>query len=146
MLLKAIIYFFMQNWHLNRSYQLVPKDHKLTDEKNSTFIQMQFLMPELHKMFLYAGSFLKWDLSQNVDIWSCVCHHCILLESHGLCDIKQDFISFYLIYSRTFYILRLKPQLLSGGQTMQENACSGESQLESVSALKSFMPYTCTDN
>jgi len=76
----------------------------------------------------------------------CVCHHCILLESHGLCDIKQDFIYFYVIYSRTFYILRLKPQLLSGGQTMQENACSGESQLESVSALKSFMPYTSTDN
>lgn len=60
----------MQNWHLNRwflDYQLVSKDHKLTDEKNSTFIQMQFLMPELHKMFLYAGSFLP---SQNGIWWT----------------------------------------------------------------------------
>lgn len=65
----------------------------------------------------------------------------VLLESHNLCDDKPP-----LICSRTFYILRLKPQLLSGGQTMQENACSGESQLESVSALKSFMTYTFTDN
>lgn len=63
----------------------------------------------------------------------------LLLESHDLCDDKPP-----LICSRAFYVLRLKPQLLSGGQTMQENACSGESQLESVSALKSFMP--CTDN
>lgn len=74
-----------------------------------------------------------------------VCYH-FILESCDLCDIKQDLISFYLIYSRTFYVLRLKPQLLSGGQTMQENACSGENQLESVSALKSFMLYTCTNN
>lgn len=79
---------------------------------------------------------------KNLDICCCgVCYHLILLDSHDLCDDKPS-----LICSSTFYVLRLKPQLLSGGQTMQENACSGESQLESVSALKSFMPYTCTDN
>uniref|UniRef100_A0A9J7XRC6 Phosphodiesterase n=2 Tax=Cyprinus carpio TaxID=7962 RepID=A0A9J7XRC6_CYPCA len=44
----------------------------------------------------------------------------------------------------TFYVLRLKPQLLSGGQTMQENACSGESQLESVSDCSPDSPDSCT--
>ncbi|KAK7145777.1 hypothetical protein R3I93_013494 [Phoxinus phoxinus] len=49
----------------------------------------------------------------------------------------------FLQGEETFYILRLKPQLLSGGQTMQENACSGESQLESVSDCSPESPELC---
>lgn len=40
-----------------------------TDEKKRAFIQMQFLMPELHKMFLYAGIVVKMGFGANVDIW-----------------------------------------------------------------------------
>lgn len=102
-------------------------------------------MPQVHKMFLYAGSFIV-KMGFWAKMWTfgfVVCYHFIL---ESLICVISNRISSLFIYSRTFYILRLKPQLLSGGQTMQENACSRENQLESVSALKSFMLYTSTNN
>ncbi len=94
-LLKTVYFLFQAKLALELLDSLKRKEHLLK------FI---FLMPELHKMFLYAGIVVKMGFGANVDIWCrSVCLPCFILMIMSLMICVMTNLLWFVLGLSTFW-------------------------------------------